>query len=466
MRGALEIQKPSKQPRKPQDNALLRYNESMNDFLRPKEHYTTKDNWLNDPNGLLYHAGIWHLFYQTNPRGSGWGNMSWGHATSMDLLNWTELPIAIPHLGEEAVFSGSAVVDTQNTAGFAQEGETAFVAIYTADTPGNQSQALAYSVDEGLTWTRYEGNPVLDIGSDQFRDPKVFWYGTKKDGHWVMAVVEAKKRRVAFYTSPDLKEWTLSDRFGPAHAVEGNWECPDLFPLNVDGEEKWVLLVSLNRDTIAGGSGTQYFIGDFDGESFVAENIIDSDDLADYDWLDYGPDFYAGVTWNNAPRGRRVLIAWANDWAYGTRTPTSPWRGAMSFARELTLERGAEDKVHLVSTPILPEVAAEGIIRKRYKVARDAVGTIELRSEAGDVFSMEFRDGRVFFDRSKSGKVSFSDRYILTWEAPLPEGENAFELLIVADGSIVEVYIDGGRLTSVAQAFPSAPWKSITRKRK
>lgn len=438
----------------------------MTDFLRPSQHYTTEDNWINDPNGLIYYEGVWHLFYQTNPNGSGWGNMSWGHATSTDLLNWTELPIAIPRLGNEAVFSGSAVVDTQNTAGFAKEGETAFVAIYTADTPGNQSQALAYSVDEGLTWTRYEGNPVLDIGSDQFRDPKVFWYGSKKDGHWVMAVMEAAKRRVAIYTSPDLKEWTLSDRFGPAHAVDGVWECPDLFPLKVDGEEKWVMIVSLNRDTIAGGSGTQYFVGEFDGYSFTAENLTDSEDLADYDWLDYGPDFYAGVTWNNSPRGRRVLIAWANDWAYATRTPTRPWRGAMSFARELTLERDEEFGYRLISTPYLPETDTEGILQKRYKVARDAEGIIEILSSEGDVFSMEFKAGRVYFDRSKSGNVTFSDRYILTWDAPIPKGDGAFDLVIVADGSIVEVYIDGGRVTSVSQAFPSAPWRTITRRRK
>lgn len=438
----------------------------MTDPLRPEYHYIAEDNWINDPNGLIYHEGVWHLFYQTNPNGSGWGNMSWGHATSTDLLNWTELPIAIPRLGNEAVFSGSAVVDTQNTAGFAKEEEVAFVAIYTADTPGNQSQALAYSVDEGLTWTRYEGNPVLDIGSDQFRDPKVFWYGSEKEGHWVMAVMEATKRRVAIYTSPNLKEWTLSDRFGPAHAVDGVWECPDLFPLSVDDEEKWVMIVSLNRDTIAGGSGTQYFVGEFDGYSFTAENLTDSEDLADYDWLDYGPDFYAGVTWDNSPRGRRVLIAWANDWAYATRTPTRPWRGAMSFARELTLQRDEEFGYRLISTPILPEAEAEGILRKRYKVARDAVGVIDILSEEGDVFSMEFKDGRVYFDRSKSGNVTFSDRYILTWNAPIPEGDGPFELLIVADGSIVEVYIDGGRVTSVSQAFPSAPWRTIVRRRK
>lgn len=244
--------------------------------LRPAAHFTAASAWLNDPNGLLYHNGVYHLFFQNNPEANTWGNISWGHATSTDLVNWAEQPVAIPCTAEESIFSGSAVVDVDNTAGFAPPGQSALVAIYTSaytktsTRPGIQAQSLAYSLDEGATWTRYAGNPVLDTGSTDFRDPKVFWYGGE-DGHWVMVLVEAAERRVAIYTSANLREWTLASRFGPAHAVEGVWECPDLFPLRLRGtdEVRWVLVVSLYPGGIAGGSGAQYFIGSFDGTTFT-----------------------------------------------------------------------------------------------------------------------------------------------------------------------------------------------------
>lgn len=227
--------------------------------LRPSAHFASQSCWLNDPNGLVYYDGTYHLFFQTNPFGSTWGNISWGHATSTDLVTWTEQPIAIPATDQEMAFSGSAVVDSRNTAGFAADRETALVAIYTSarpptgDVPGLQAQSLAYSLDAGATWTRYSGNPVLDIGSSEFRDPKVFWHGGD-DGNWVMVVVDAVARKVLFYTSPNLIDWTFASDFGPAHATGGVWECPDLFPLRVDGtgETRWVLIVSMNPGARAG----------------------------------------------------------------------------------------------------------------------------------------------------------------------------------------------------------------------
>jgi len=242
---------------------------------RPQFHYTPAKNWMNDPNGLVYFKGEYHLFYQHNPDGNDWGNMSWGHAVSSDLVHWKELPLAIPHDENEMVFSGSAVIDYQNTTGFGSKANPAMVAVYTSarrDRPG-QDQALAYSLDRGRTWTKYEGNPVLDLDNEEFRDPKVQWHAPTKS--WLMTVVKATERKVAFYSSKDLKEWTHLSDFGPQGAVGGVWECPDLFPLPVDGntkKRKWVLVVSLNPGHLYGGSGTQYFLGDFDGTTFTPDD--------------------------------------------------------------------------------------------------------------------------------------------------------------------------------------------------
>ena len=250
---------------------------SYQELYRPQFHYTPAKNWMNDPNGLVYYKGEYHLFYQHNPFGDQWGHMSWGHAVSRDLVHWNELPVAIPEEGGEAIFSGSAVVDHHNTSDFGTRKNPPMVAIYTSARPGSQAQSLAYSTDRGRTWTKYAGNPVLDIGSGEFRDPKVFWYAPERK--WVMAVVKAVDRKVQLYSSPNLKRWTHMSDFGPANAVGGAWECPDLFPLAVDGnprKSKWVLLVSLNPGGIAGGSGMQYFVGDFDGTRFRADNVLGS----------------------------------------------------------------------------------------------------------------------------------------------------------------------------------------------
>ena len=246
---------------------------SYREPFRPQYHFTPARNWMNDPNGLVYYKGEYHLFYQHNPFGNTWGHMSWGHAVSRDLVHWTHLPLAIPEMGDEMVFSGGAVVDKRNTSGFGTRANPPMVAIYTAARPGSQAQALAYSLDRGRTWTRYAGNPVLDIGSAEFRDPNVFWY--EPEQRWIMAVALAVERKISFYSSPDLKTWTHLSDFGPAGAVGGVWECPDLFPLPVDGDRgrtKWVLVVSLNPGGIAGGSGSQYFVGRFDGRRFVADD--------------------------------------------------------------------------------------------------------------------------------------------------------------------------------------------------
>ncbi|MBB5814760.1 GH32 C-terminal domain-containing protein [Streptomyces collinus] len=242
---------------------------------RPQFHYTPQKNWMNDPNGLVYYKGEYHLFYQYNPNGNAWGDMSWGHAVSKDLVHWKELPLALSHDDEEMVFSGSAVVDRDNTTGFGTKKNPAMVAVYTGfdKSTGTQAQALAYSTDRGRTWTKYQGNPVIDIGSKDFRDPKVQWYEPTKS--WLMTVSLSAEHKVRFYSSKNLKDWKLQSEFGPAGATGGVWECPDLFPLAVDGNKKkikWVLVVNINPGGIAGGSAAQYFIGDFDGEKFTADD--------------------------------------------------------------------------------------------------------------------------------------------------------------------------------------------------
>ncbi|MGP3921001.1 GH32 C-terminal domain-containing protein [Nonomuraea sp. 10N515B] len=242
---------------------------------RPQFHFTPEKNWMNDPNGLVYYKGEYHLFYQHNPNGNSWGDISWGHAVSTDLVHWKELPLALSHDDEEMVFSGSAVVDWNNTTGFGTAKNPPMVAIYTSayKNGGKQAQSLAYSTDRGRTWTKYQGNPVIDIGSTNFRDPKVQWYAPTKS--WLMTVSLSAEHKVRFYSSKNLKDWELLSEFGPAGATGGVWECPDLFPLAVDGDKntiKWVLVVNINPGGIAGGSGAQYFIGDFDGKKFTAED--------------------------------------------------------------------------------------------------------------------------------------------------------------------------------------------------
>ena len=292
--------------------------------FRPQYHFTPAMNWMNDPNGLVYYKGEYHLFYQHNPFGDTWGHMSWGHAVSRDLVHWEHLPVAIPEEGDEAIFSGSAVVDHRNTSGFGTRRNPPMVAIYTSAYPDDQVQSLAYSTDRGRTWTKYAGNPVLDDPDRDFRDPKVFWY--EPEDEWRMVVAKSLQRRIAIYSSKDLKSWRHLSDFGPANAVAGIWECPDLFPLAVDGDKrkrKWVMIVSLNPGSIAGGSGTQYFVGDFDGTRFTADNVqpytppagevFEDFEAAGYDaWTTTGSAFGSGPASGTLP-GQQPVSGFAGE---------------------------------------------------------------------------------------------------------------------------------------------------------
>jgi fructan beta-fructosidase len=328
--------------------------EQYEERYRPQFHFSPQVNWTNDPCGLVYAFGTYHLFFQHNPFANIWGHMSWGHAISANLVHWTQLPEAIPEDEKAAIFTGSSVFDEKNTSGLCEASRRGcIVSIYTGftpkseTTPERQTQNLAYSQD-GATWRKYPSNPVLDLGRGDTRDPKVFWY--EPDKKWVMVIVQANDKKVRLFSSPNLKQWTALSDFGPWGATGGAWECPDLYRLPVGdqtGKIRWVLKIGLGRGAIAGGSGEQYFVGHFDGKTFApdeAKGVIH--------WLDHGPDCYCALTFNREPpaQGPR-MIGWMNNWRYAGQAPTAPWRGAMTVPRELSLAE-VNGSLRLLQRPV------------------------------------------------------------------------------------------------------------------
>lgn len=424
---------------------------------RPQAHLTAPAGWINDPNGLLHLDGVYHAYFQHNPNGDQWGDLSWGHASSRDLVRWTPLPVALPADATEMVFSGSAVVDRLDTGGFGAGDRPPVVAVYTSGYHpthpryGVQAQSLAISLDGGLTFERYSDNPVLDEGLADFRDPKVFWYqGDRRgaEGHWVMVVAEPAVHRVAFYTSSNLTDWSLASRFGPAGAVGGVWECPDLLRTPVDGGgEGWVLLVSVSAGGPTGGSGTQYLVGSFDGHRFVA------DDPRDAQWLDHGHDYYAGVGFNDTPGPEPVTMAWASSWQYAERVPTSPWRGSMGLPRRLRL-RVDHGRRRLRQRAVLPQ-ASDGLLLADIPI-RAGGAAVALTSARGDLVRVvvDPAAGTLVVDRSRCGP-DLGDGYATPVVAPLPDGRPR-DLRVVLDASILEVVVDE-ELTVTEQVFPASP---------
>jgi fructan beta-fructosidase len=313
---------------------------------------------MNDPNGLVYYEGKYHLFHQYNPFGNQWGYMSWNHAISDDLVHWKHQPVAIPYgkEEEEGIFSGSAVVDYNNTTGFGDGTRPPLVAIYTShytreDGSTWQAQSLAYSDDGGETFIKYKENPVLEFDDPDFRDPKVIWM--EESEQWVMVVALPRQHKVQFYASDNLIDWKFLSDFGPDGATGGIWECPDLFPLFVDGNpdyRRWVLHVDMNPGSIAGGSGSQFFIGDWDGDEFIPDEAISGGEVI---WVDYGTDFYAAITWSDIPEedGRRIWVGWMNNWMYANQIPTYPWRSAMSIPRSIHLVT-IDGEIQAVQRPV------------------------------------------------------------------------------------------------------------------
>ena len=423
---------------------------------------------MNDPNGLIYYKGKFHLFFQHNPFANHWGHMSWGHAVSEDLISWEELPVAIPDDATHAIFSGSAVVDYFNTTGFGTLENPPMVAIYTShkhdDT--HQTQALAFSLDEGLTWEKYEGNPVLDLQMDHFRDPKVFWDRVTES--WLMSVALPKDRKVSFYSSTNLKEWKHLSDFGPAGAVEGDWECPDLFSLFVDGDEsktKWVLLISINPGGLTGGSGTQYFLGDWNGKEFIADDI-------DARWVDNGRDNYAGVTFNDAPNSRRIFIGWMNNWDYAKDFPTDNWRGAMTLSRELTLVSN-EENILLASNPVkeldayicdklLTNTGSELLEIKTEISTADGLSTrIRVTGDSGNYFEFGYdaKTRSLFVDRTNAW-IQIRSTHI--HGALLKSNEEILDIRAIVDRSSVELFAAGGTYVVTDLLFLSGANRRVT----
>lgn len=436
---------------------------------------------MNDPNGLVFYDGEYHLFYQHNPEGIRWGHMSWGHAVSPDLVHWEHLPVALPETDSMMVFSGSAVVDWNNTSGFGTREAPPMVAIYTAHYTQRrlQNQYIAYSNDRGRTWMPYEGNPVLDIGMEDFRDPKVFWYAPEEK--WIMVVALSLERKVHFYASRDLKQWEFQSTFGPAGNADGIWECPDLFLLpvdNVPGESRWVLEVDLGREAVAGGSGGQYFVGDFDGVTFTPEH-------ADTRWVDYGKDFYAAVSWSDVPAedGRRLWIGWLNNWLYAGDIPTDPWRSAQSIPRALSL-RSIGGAMTLVQRPVeelqrlrgrnltLGEralasgdhmLATDGIRGKALEIVAEfnpgSALEVGLKVHVGDgeetVIGYDATRRAIVVNRRASGETAFHPTFTGQRVGPPMAIEGAVRLQIYVDWSSVEVFADDGSVVFTEQVFPS-----------
>lgn len=453
---------------------------------RPAFHHTPRYGWMNDPNGMFYKDGRWHLYYQYNPYGSKWQNMTWGHSVSDDLVNWEHLPEAIRPNGLGSVFSGSCAVDHDNTAGF---GSDAVIALYTS-AGTSQMQSLASSTDDGLTFNIYPSNPVLTLESEA-RDPKVFWNDSTKE--WNMILAHALDHEMLIFTSPDMKSWTLQSSFGKGLGAQGGvWECPDLFELPVAGtdEKKWVLLCNINPDGPFGGSGTQYFVGDFDGKTFKADTDAAGD--VSTKWLDYGKDHYATVTWSDAPGGRRVALGWMSNWQYAADVPTMQFRSANTLPREMGLFRAPDGEVYASSAPSPELEALRGKLAA--KVKKTTVGrkarSFALPSENGGiceilmdieaskaktvniVFSNSQGEKVVMqydpaaatlsFDRTQSGITDFSEGFPAVTVTPTHEASGRIALRIFVDRSSMEVFGNDGEFVMTNLVFPRTPYTALS----
>ena len=453
---------------------------------RPQFHFSPPANWMNDPNGMVYQNGEYHLFYQYFPNDTVWGPMHWGHAVSKDLIHWENLPIALYPDKLGLIFSGSAVVDKQNSSGFGTKDNPPLVAMFTyhlmegekAGRTDFQYQGIAFSNDNGRNWTKYAQNPVIPNTEKlkDFRDTKVFWHQQTKQWKVVFAVGE----HIRFYSSPNLKDWKMTGEFGKTYGTHaGVWECPDLFPMKFNGTTKWILLQSINPGGANGGSATQYFIGDFDGQTFKSDTKPD-----EVLWLDYGRDNYAGVTWSNAPKNRRIFLGWMSNWDYAQVVPTKKWRSAMTLPRELSLFQ-TEKGLRLVQNPVKEveqlrnnqflgiknnEIAKELSIGSRNStlveidLEIDLAKTnakdfgIELSNAKGESYKIGFdvTKNEFYSDRLKSGNYDFSNNFAVKAHiAPRLSNSTTLKMHLFFDASSVELFADDGKNALTDIFFPS-----------
>lgn len=459
-------------------------NTAYKEQYRPQFHFTPKANWMNDPNGLVYLNGNYHMFFQYYPEKTVWGPMHWGHAISKDLIHWKEQPIALYPDSLGWIFSGSVVYDAHNTSGLARNGKKPLVAIFTHHNPKMekegrkdfQYQSLAFSIDEGKTWEKYVGNPVLkNPGIVDFRDPKVRWNEEVKK--WILTL--ATKDRITFYASSNLIDWTKESEFGEKIGAHGGvWECPDLFPMQVDGKTVWVLLVSINPGGPNGGSGTQYFIGDFDGKIFKPFNTKTK-------WIDAGTDNYAGVTFSNT--NRLIFVGWMSNWQYAQDVPTQKWRSAMTVPRELRLQAVGND-FFVVSNPV---VELEQLIEKTNEIKNitvlapldltSKIETIEgefqlkfnattiqdykivLSNEMGEQLIVGYnkQDKAYFIDRKHARQQVFEKGFGAVQTAQRVSISNSTAVQMLFDATSVEFFADGGLNVMTANFFPTKPFNKL-----
>jgi len=477
---------------------------SEEEMYRPNFHFTPKKGWMNDPNGMFYYEGYYHLYFQYYPDDNVWGPMHWGHAISTDLVNWREMPIALFPDSLGYIFSGSAVVDLNNTSGFGSADNPPIVAMFTyhdakAEKAGEefyQTQGIAYSLDQGLTWTKYADNPVIDNpGIRDFRDTKVIW--DEKHRQWLMVL--AAGDRAMFYSSENLKKWKLLSTFGEnigSHV--GVWECPDFFPINVENTQtvKWVLIQSVGSGGPNGGSATQYFVGDFDGKTFVLDEGFQNDLKSnEAHWIDYGKDNYAGVTWSNIQDGRKLFIGWMSNWQYAKQVPTYAWRSSMTVPRELKLiEKGKsyrlasqpikefdefvsnsvgkdnlsiQDETIIVDKTVIDLTKAD--IRFDIPQLKEDVYTFILSNSKDEEirFGLNNIENYFFIDRKNSGKIEFSEKFANSISKIPLEGRLAnLNVRIVVDKTSVEIFYNRGEFVMTEIFFPNEPFDAFTIKAK
>ncbi len=443
--------------------------------FRPQIHFSPQTGWMNDPNGMVYFKDEYHLFFQYYPDSTVWGPMHWGHAISRDLAHWKQAPIALYPDSLGYIFSGSAVVDDRNTSGFGLNGKIPLVAIYTQHDPAGekagtshfQNQSIAYSLEEGTNWTKYSGNPVLKSpGLKDFRDPKVIWYPEEKK--WIMTL--AAGNHVQFYSSENLKSWTLQSEFGIGIGAHGGvWECPDLIPFDIDGKKIWLLLVSINPGGAQGGSGTQYFTGSFDGSRFTASDTITR-------WVDYGPDQYAGVTFNNTGN-EKIFMGWMSNWQYGTVVPSGNWRSAMTLPRSLNLKNisgGYFTTMMPVSTldklvkkteshkeiPVVRQISFTGPARFELNLKDLYSFSLVFSNMKGQNLIVGYDEERnsFFIDRRQAGRSDFNPQFAGIFYAPRIAQSNDSKITLYLDNTSVELFADEGLTAITALYFPDQPY--------
>ncbi|WP_299340599.1 DUF4980 domain-containing protein [uncultured Prevotella sp.] len=429
---------------------------------RPLYHHTPAYGWMNDPNGMFFKDGVWHLYFQHNPYGSQWENMTWGHSTSTDLIHWTFQGDPVQPDAWGAIFSGSSVVDKNNTAGF---GENAIVALYTS-AGENQTQSMAYSTDNGKTFTKYDGNPMITSNVPDFRDPHMFWNEDIKKWNMILAAGQ----QMNIYSSDNLKDWKFESSFGAEYGSHGGvWECPDLMKMKVRGtdKEKWMLVCNINPGGPSGGSATQYFVGDFDGHKFTCESKPEVTK-----WMDYGKDHYATVTFDNAPNGRHVALAWMSNWQYANQVPTMQYRSANSIPRDLGLFE-YKGNTYCSVTPSEEITAARS--KKPSKSLSEACemvvnlkgdATITLSNSKGEkvVMTYKAKDETFSMDRTLSGKTDFSSDFAAITTAPVYGKMNKLRIFI--DKSSIEVFDNDGKMAMTNLVFPTKPYDKVTIKGK